>query len=88
MATGFMARHSEETSPDAYEVSCRIRMGVCTRFSCRQIDEKSSTTKRTSPQGASFDTPKCGSPAPAKRMLRVLIAVTGLGEPHQVLRQR
>src|ERR1019366_9945968 len=32
--------------------------------------------------------PRCGSPAPAKRMLRVSNAVTGLGEPHQVLRQK
>jgi len=30
--------------------------------------------------------PRCGSPAPAKRMLRALNAATGLGEPHQVLR--
>jgi hypothetical protein len=29
--------------------------------------------------------PECGSPAPAKRKLRVLNAVTGLGEPHQEL---
>ena len=29
--------------------------------------------------------PKCGSPAPAKRMLNVSNAVTGLGEPHQEL---
>jgi hypothetical protein len=29
--------------------------------------------------------PVCGSPAPAKRKLRVSIAVTGLGEPHQEL---
>ena len=62
-------------------------MGDCTRPSRQQIDKKSSTTERASPQGASFDTPKCGSPAPAKRMLRVLNAVTGLGEPHQVLRR-
>src|SRR5664279_1666597 len=32
--------------------------------------------------------PRCGSPAPAKRMLRALNAVTGLGEPHQVLRPK
>ena len=38
MATRLMARHSEATSPDAYEVSCRIRMGDCTRPSCQQID--------------------------------------------------
>jgi hypothetical protein len=61
---------------------------ICTRPSCQRNDKKSSTTKRASPQGASFDAPKCGSPAPAKRMLRVLNAVTGLGEPHQVLRRR
>src|SRR5471032_1104715 len=29
--------------------------------------------------------PKCGSPAPAKRMLKVSSAVTGLGEPRQEL---
>jgi hypothetical protein len=38
MATRLMARHSEATSPYAYEVSCRIRMGDCTRPSCQQID--------------------------------------------------
>jgi hypothetical protein len=38
MATRIMARHSEETSPDAYEVSCRVRMGDCIRPSHQQIE--------------------------------------------------
>src|SRR5450631_2998324 len=51
----------------------------------RPADRREPTaTKRASPQGTSFDAPKCGSPAPAERMLRVSNAVTGLGEPHQV----
>src|SRR5664279_1994561 len=39
MATCATARHSEETSPYAYEVSCRVRMGDCIRPSRRQIDK-------------------------------------------------
>src|ERR1035437_1997867 len=38
MATIIWARHSEEASPYAYEVSCRVRMGDCIRPSRRQID--------------------------------------------------
>src|SRR5450759_3058266 len=87
MATGFVARHDETTSPEAYEVSCRIRMGDCTRPSRRQTDQSRLPPRGLHPKERRLDAPKCGSPAPAKRMLRVSIAVTGLGEPHQVLRQ-
>jgi hypothetical protein len=38
MATIIWARHSEEASPYAYEVSCRVRMGDCIRPSRRQTD--------------------------------------------------
>src|SRR5665811_2637835 len=38
MATSVSARHSERTSPYAYELSCRVRMADCIRPSRRQID--------------------------------------------------
>ena len=81
MATGIRVRHSEETSPDAYEVSCRVRVGDCTRPSRQQIDSVVHRREGFTPRSVSRR-PKCGSPAPAKRMVENLNAVTGLGEPH------
>ena len=53
-------------------------------FTWAERPRSSTTAEGFTPRNVSRR-PRCGSPAPAKRMLRILDAVTGLGEPHQVL---
>src|SRR5665647_3513810 len=84
MASRDVVRHSRQTSPDAYEVSCRVRVGDHPAFTPANRP-RSTTTERASPQGASLDAPHVGPPLLPSGKLRVSIAVTGLGEPHQEL---
>src|SRR5665647_3510173 len=59
MASRDVVRHSRQTSPNAYEVSCRVRVGDHPAFTPANRP-KSTAAERASPQGASLDAPQVG----------------------------